>query len=310
MRFEVTILGSNSAKPANGRHPTAHVLNIQEQLVLIDCGEGTQNQMNAFGVKRGKINHIFISHLHGDHIFGLPGLLTSFSLDNRKEPLTIFSPKGLQEIIEVIISNSGSHLSYDLHFVETDPNTFSVIFENDVFEVVTIPLIHRVPTNGYLFREKPRPRTILSAKIEAYQIPYEKIKSIKNGADFMTSEGKIIENKELTIEAPKPRSYAFCSDTIYHEAIIPMIKNVDLLYHEATYLHDKLERARFSKHTTALQAARIAKKSNAQQLIIGHYSSRYKDVTPLLEEAQSIFENTLLAEEGKVYSVQINATVL
>ncbi len=303
MKFELTILGCNSAKPANGRHPTAQVLNIQEELILIDCGEGTQNRMNDFGIKRGRIKYIFISHLHGDHIFGLPGLLTSYSLNTRTEPLTIFAPSGLQEMIEVVLKNSGSILSYPIYFKVTNPEISSKIFENEVFEVYTIPLQHRVPTNGYLFREKERPRNIIPEKIQEYEIPFSQIPAIKKGEDLKLPDGITIPNEELTLSPPPPRSFAFCSDTVYNEAIIPIIDGVDLLYHEATFLHERLQRAIQTKHSTALQAAQIAQKSNAGQLIIGHFSSRYRDVTPFLEEAQSFFEKTHVAEEGKTYQV-------
>ena len=303
MKFELTILGCNSAKAANGRHPTAQVLTIKEHLILIDCGEGTQMQMDKFHIRRGRINHIFISHLHGDHIFGLPGLLTSYSLNGRKKPMTIFSPKGLEEMLTVILRNSGSMLSHPIHYVEVDTTQSYSVYENDFMEVSSIPLDHRVPTSGYLFREKARPRNMIAEQIEIHQIPYPQIKAIKAGADFTKPDGSVISNTALTTDPPRTRSYAFCSDTMYTESIVPIIKNVDLLYHEATYLHEKVERAKTTKHSTALQAAQIAQQASAGQLILGHFSSRYADASPLQAEAASVFANSVVAEEGMRYEI-------
>ncbi len=303
MRFNVTILGSNSAIPAHGRFPTAQVVNLSEQHYLIDCGEGTQWRLEAFRLKKSKINQIFISHLHGDHIFGLIGLLNSFSLSKRKEPIIVFSPKGLEEIIQVQLKHAGAKLSFPLSFYDLETTKNLLIFEDNLVEVFTIPLEHRIPTCGFLFKEKSRLFNIIPSKIESYKIPVEKIKEIKNGADLNLLNGEIIKNEELTYPPKIPRSYAFCSDTVYSESIIPFIKNVDLLYHEATFLHDLLHLAEETKHSTVKQAAEIAKKANAGQLIIGHYSSRYKDLMPLLDEAQNVFPNTVLGIEGETYSI-------
>lgn len=303
MRFELTILGCNSAIPAYDRHPSAQVLNIHEKLFLIDCGEGTQIQMNRYDIRRNRINQIFISHLHGDHIFGLMGLLTSYSLSGRTEPLAIFSPSGLQEMIEVQIKHTQSFLSYPVDFIVVDPRESILIFEDDSVEVRSIPLKHRVPTTGYLFQEKPRPLNIIGSQIEKYAIPFSAIEEIKQGKDYITAKGVVIDNQELTLAPIIPRSFAYCSDTIYLESIVPIIKGVDLLYHETTFMHDRLEQAVKTMHTTVLQAAQIAEKAEVGKLITGHYSSRYLNLNELLEEAKTVFEQTVLGLEGEVYEV-------
>lgn len=305
MRFEVTILGVNAAMPANGRHLTAQVLNVRENLFLIDCGEGTQMRLSACNVRRrGRIEHIFISHLHGDHIFGLMGLLTSFSLNGRQKPLHIYGPKGLKEFIDVQLRISQSYMAYTLHVHVTNPEVHELIFENDDVWVYTIPLKHRIPTNGYLFREKERPRRILPEMIERYQLKVPQIRAIKAGQDFITDTGERIPHEQLTIAPPHPRSYAFCSDTAYHQPIVPIIQGVDLLYHEATFLHRAKARAAATFHSTAVQAAQIAQQAQVKRLLLGHYSSRYKDLDPLLHEAKSVFPNSLLAYENHVYRVE------
>jgi len=305
MRFELTILGSNSAIPANGRFPTAQILNVQEKLYLIDCGEGTQMRMNDFNIKRGKISQIFISHLHGDHIFGLIGLLTSYSLAGRSDDLDIYAPEGLEEIINVQLKNTGSFVSYKLQFHVIDTTQNSLIYENEIVTVHSIPLIHRVPTAGFLFREKQKPRNIIAEKINEYHIPYSKINEIKAGANFTTENGNVIPNDELTI-APRPgRSYAYCSDTQYAETIVPLIRKADLLYHETTFCNDKLVQAETTMHSTAHQAATIAKLANVGKLITGHYSSRYIDLSILLEEAKAVFPNTVLGIEGGRFNVPL-----
>ncbi len=303
MKFELTILGCNSAIPAFDRFPTAQILQVDRQLYLIDCGEGTQIRLGQFSIRKNKINQIFISHLHGDHIFGLIGLLTSFSLGGREKPLDIFSPKGLQEIIEVQIQHSGSHLSYSLNFHEVDTTVSKLVFEDDLVEVHNIPLIHRVPTSGYLFREKQSALNIRSEKIEEFNISVEQIIKIKKGADLKMPDGTVIANNDLVLPPWHKRSFAFCSDTLYNETIIPIIDQVDLLYHETTFLHEKLEQAKYTKHTTARQAGMIAKAAQVGQLITGHYSSRYDDVTPLVKEAQSVFPNTIAGMDGERYEV-------
>ena len=304
MRFFLTLLGTGSALPQPDRFTTAQVLNVQEQLYLIDCGEGTQMRMSAYGVRRHKINQIFISHLHGDHFFGLPGLLTSYGLNDRKAPLDIFSPAGLEPMISALMLPPGAEdFPFPVRFHTIDTTRHQLIFEDPLIRVYSIPLQHRVPTSGFLFQEKERSRNIIPEKIEQYAIPYEKIPAIKQGADLVLPSGEIILNHALTLPPPAPRSYAFCSDTRYTEAIVPLIQGVDLLYHEATFLQQDLQNAIETMHSTAAEAAPIARAAGAGRLVIGHYSSRYKNTDELVAEAQSIFPNTLGSEDGMIIEV-------
>lgn len=301
--FKLTILGSNSALPAYGRFPTAQVLNINEQLYLIDCGEGTQINLSTYDIKRSKIKNIFISHLHGDHYFGLVGLLTSYALLGREHPLTIFCPEGLPEMVNIQIKASDGYLGYPIHFHIIDPEKNALIFDNKDVEVYTLPMDHGIPCCGFLFKEKQLPRKILKEKITEFQIDYENIKAIKAGANFITKDGKIIDNSELTTPPPESRAYAFCSDTAYNEKIIPLIQNVDLLYHEATFLNESEAIAAKKKHSTTNQAANIAILAKAKKLLIGHFSARYKELDAFETEAKAVFENTELAIEGKSFSI-------
>jgi len=304
MSFSLTILGSNSAVPAYGRFTTAQVLQVNSKLYLIDCGESTQTRLSDCNInRRERIEQIFISHLHGDHIYGLPGLLTSFSLNNRTSPLTIYSPAGLKELLEAIFKYSYAHLSYDLNFVVVPTDKSVQIFEDKYLTVKTIPLSHRIPTTGYLFKEKPQSPNFRSEKMEEYGIHYSKISEIKNGGDFITETGKVIPHKELTTPAPQARSFAFCSDTTYQESIVPIIKGVNLLYHETTYMEAEKESAAKYRHSTAKEAAKIAKLAEVGQLICGHYSSRYVKLDDMLQEAREVFKNTELGLEGRVFSV-------
>ncbi len=303
MNFELTFLGTNSALPAHGRFPTAQVLAIQEQLFLIDCGEGTQARMLDFHVKRHKINQIFISHLHGDHVFGLIGLLTTLNLMGRQHQLEVFSPAGLEEVIQIQLKASQTQLGYPLVFHVTDTSRFQLIFENETVAVYTIPLLHRIPTNGFLFREKQRDLNILPEKIEEYQLSVPQILKAKEGKDITLEDGRTIDNNELTRMPPLPRSYAYCSDTLYTESILSYIKGVDLLYHESTFLHDDQQRARETMHSTAYEAATIAKQAAVKMLFLGHYSTRHKDVNVFEEEAQSIFPKARAAREGMRVSI-------
>ncbi len=304
--MKLTILGSNAACPANGKYTSAQVLNINEKLFLIDAGEGVQVQLANLQVKRSKINHIFISHLHGDHILGLPGLLGSFGLQGRTEPLHIYSPKGLEEWLTVYLRISYVESTpFPLVFHELDTNQGVQIFENKDCTIHTISLQHGVPTVGFLFKEKPLPRKMIKEKIAEYQIPYQLINDIKAGADFTTSLGQVIPNDELTLPAPPPRSFAYCSDTGYFEALAEVVKEVNLLYHEATFGMDVAEKlAEHPVHSSTHQAATIAAKAKVKKLIIGHFSPRYKDLTPLLEEAKSIFPNTDLAVDGCIFEIE------
>ncbi|HLP19011.1 MAG TPA: ribonuclease Z [Chitinophagales bacterium] len=303
MQFDVTILGSNAAIPAYNRYPTSQVLNYNGNLFMIDCGEGAQFRMNDFSIKRAHLNHIFISHLHGDHYFGLVPLLTSFNLNWREHPLHLYGPPALQEIIEVQFKHSLTQLRYELIFHPVLADASKVIYEDDHLTVETILLTHRLPTTGFLFKEKQHPRKILAEKITEYNIPYQQIVGIKNGGDFVCATGETIPNAELTLDPAPPRSYAYCSDTVYIETFIEQIKGVNLLYHESTFIDEHKERAAETLHTTTKQAARIAKLAGAQTLLIGHFSARYQDLSLLLTESRDVFHNTHLAEEGKTFEV-------
>ncbi|MCB0587230.1 MAG: ribonuclease Z [Phaeodactylibacter sp.] len=303
MRFELTLLGTNSALPAYGRFPSAQVLNVQERHYLVDCGEGAQIRMSQFGVRRSKIQQVFISHLHGDHIFGLAGFLSSMALLGREDPIELYSPKGLEEMVRVLFKYSGG-LSFPLHFHTLDTEKNQLIFEDKAITVHSLPLVHRVPSAGFLFREKERPRNMRPEKIETYNIHYRDIPAIKAGADYVLPDGRRISNEELTLPPPAPRSYAYCSDTAYHEPLASMIQGVDLLYHESTFCEDMREQAVLTGHSTARQAAEIARLAGAGRLILGHYSSRYKSLKPFLEEARAVFPNTELGDDGRVFEVE------
>ena len=301
--FELTILGCSSATPTSKRNPTAQLLNVAERFFLIDCGEATQIQLRRFKIKFQRINHIFISHLHGDHYLGLPGLLSSLHLLGRKDDLHLYCPAELQEILEVQYKHSQTILNYNIIYHYHEYRNGQLIFEDDKVEVRTIVLNHRIPCSGFVFREKQVPGNISKSFIEEYKLTVEEIVSIKNGSDLTLESGKVIPNDAIITGKKVPRSYAYCSDTCYDERLLPYIKNVDLLYHEATFLHGMLERAKQTFHTTALQAGIMAKKAEVKQLMIGHYSARYKDVKPLLDEARSEFPNTIPAVEGESTAV-------
>lgn len=303
MQFEVTILGSNAAIPAYNRYPSSQVLNYTGNLFLIDCGEGTQFRMNTFGIKRARLDNIFISHLHGDHYLGLIGLLTSFNLNWREHPLNVYGPPALEEIINVHFKHSKTELRYALHFYPVPADKSRVIYTDDFISVETILLEHRLPTTGFLFKEKMGLRKIIPEKISEYKIPYAFIDGIKKGNNFTIETGKIILNNELTLDPAPPRSYAYCSDTLYTEKFAAQIKNVNTLYHEATFIDQHQARAKETFHTTTKQAATLAKKVNAKRLLIGHFSARYENLNLLLEECKEIFAETYLAEEGKTFII-------
>ena len=303
MNFEVTILGCNAAVPMHGRHPSAQVLRVRNRLYLIDCGEGTQMRMSAFKIARSRIHQIFISHLHGDHLFGLIGLLTSLSLQDRKDALHVYAPEGVQEIVDVFKKYSQVHFSYPLHIHAIDTTQSNLIHEDDVVQVFSIPLEHRVPCAGFLFKERQSLPSIIPEAIEQYQIPFSEINAIKNGANFVAPDGRIIPHEQLTRPAPAPRSYAYCSDTVYSPSIVPQIMGVNLLYHEATFLSEAADRAKKYAHSTAQEAAKIAAEAKVGMLLIGHYSSKYASSLPLLAEAMRYFPDTVAAEEGKTYPI-------
>lgn len=303
MNFSVTILGSNSATPMPGRHPTAQLINHQHRLFLADCGEGTQMQLRKYNIRFGKINHILISHLHGDHFYGLIGLVMTYHLFGREQPLHIYGPEGIEAIIDIQLQASQTKLVYPIHFHVVNTESVNLVYEDELLEITTIPMIHRIPTCGYLFREKPRDRKMKPGIVGKLQIPVEKIPLIKKGQDYTDESGKFFSNHQLTTDPLPSRSFAFCSDTIFQESLDELVKDVDLLYHEASFLHDRLEMARDKYHSTTIQAASLALKSNVKTLVIGHYSARYDDLQPLLNEARSIFKETYLALEGAVFDV-------
>jgi ribonuclease Z len=304
MHFELTILGCNGAIPAYDRHPTSQFLSHHGHGYLLDCGEGTQMQMAKYAIKRGKLDHIFISHIHGDHFFGLMGLISSFNLNYREAPLHIYGYAGIEEIVRTHLRHAETQLRYELVFHAVAADTARVIYENNLLTVETIILKHRIPTTGFLFREKKNLfRNILPEKIEQYQIPIQEIVKIKQGADFINEKGQAIPNSELTTAPSRPKSYAFCTDTVYTESFISQIKDVDLLYHEATFTHEHRSRAEETMHSTTKEAATIALKANAGRLIIGHFSARYENLEPLLAECREVFPNTELALEGSIFEI-------
>ena len=304
MSLQLTILGCHSATPRVNAHPTSQYLSINNRHFLIDCGEGTQRQMRRYKVGFSKINHIFISHLHGDHCFGLIGLISTYGILNREKELHVFGPKGIKDLIEMQLKVSQSHVKYPLVFHELSSKKSELIFEDEKVSITTIPLKHRVYTNGFLFQEKERPRNLNMNEIKKYpEIETCDYNNIKAGKDFSLKNGSILSNDQLTLVPPKPKSYAYCSDTMFKEDIVPIIQNSDLLYHESTFLSDKEDLAKKTKHSTAKQAALIAKKANVHQLVLGHYSSRYSDINLFQKEAETEFENVLLAEAGKVIEV-------
>ena len=304
MSFELTILGCNSAIPTNHRKPTAQLLNIAEQFFLIDCGEGTQLQLRKYKIKMQSIQHIFISHLHGDHYFGLIGFISTMHLLGRVKELNIYAPSELKEIIYIQLAASKTELRFPLFFHEFGFDEPELLMENNELIVQTIPLNHSLPCCGFLFKEKLKPRRMRKEKIQEFNISPEFIPSIKAGGDYILNDGTVLSHIELTRGAQLPRSFAFCSDTKYYEKIIPQISGTDMLYHEATFLDELKERANQTFHSTAKDAATIALKSNVGKLIIGHYSQRYYDLNPLLFEARSIFSETYLALEGEKFDVK------
>jgi ribonuclease Z len=301
--MNLTILGCYAATPRTFTNPTSQVLEIRNRLFLIDCGEGTQVQLRKNKIKFSAINHIFISHLHGDHFYGLIGLISTFNLLNRNNDLTVYGPKGIQEVIKLQLKLSNSWPQYELHFVELTSTESEIIFEDDKVIVKTIPLKHRVYTNGFLFQEKIKERKLNVNAVQNYEIETCYFQNIKNGKDITLEDGRVIPNSELTFDPEVPKSYAFCSDTMYNESIISIINNVDVLYHETTFLESEVELAKKTMHSTAKEAARIALQANCKQLILGHYSTRYESIKLFKEEAQTIFENTLLGDDGKVFEL-------
>lgn len=297
--FELTVLGCSSATPTSKRNPTAQLLNVAERFFLIDCGEGAQIQLRKFKLKFQRIDHIFISHLHGDHYLGLVGLLSSMHLLGRKNEIHLYCPAELQEIIELQYKHSQTWLNFKIIYHHHQYINGNVLFEDEKVLVRSIVLNHRIPCSGFIFEEKQQLANISKEMIKKHSIPVEQMIAIKKGSDLLLPDGSSVPNAELVSEKLPPRSYAYCSDTKYDESILEMIKGVTLLYHEATFMHNMLDRAKETYHTTCLQAGEIAKKAGVGQLMIGHYSARYRDLEPLLNEAKSVFTNTVLAIEGE-----------
>jgi len=297
--FAVTILGNNSAIPAHNRHPTSQVLQTAEHMMLIDCGEGTQMQMSTYKIKRSKLDHIFISHLHGDHYFGLIGLLNSLALNNRTNDLHIYAPEKLQSVIRLQMEVAGAAFPYHLYFYNLEKE--EIIFEDKKLSVECFKVNHRIECWGFLFKEKKNVRKIDIGQVKKYKVPKIFFENLHRGEDFINSENKMIKNEILTAVADPPKSYAYCADTAFYEPIAEKIKGVDLVYHESTYLDNDSKKAGERFHSTSKQAALIAKKAGAKKLLLGHFSSQYETLDEFKNEACEIFENTEIAEEGACY---------
>ena len=303
MNFELNILGCGSAKPTTRHQPTSQILNVRGKFFMIDCGEGAQAQMQQMGLSMANIGHIFISHNHGDHVFGLPGLIGTMDLLGRTAELHIHGPQQVGELLDFLMRTYYADIKYQVHFYPVDTRQHLLIYEDRSITVHSIPLEHRVPSVGYLFREKPGLPHIRREMIDAFQIPVSQINNIKAGASWTTEDGTVIPHERLTTPATPPRSYAYCSDTVYLPELKDIVKGVNLLFHEATYLHERALRAEQTRHTTALQAATLAREAGVGCLCIGHFSAAIKDENALLREAQSIFPNTVLANEGLVLNI-------
>lgn len=297
-KFEVHILGCGSATPTLKHKPSAQVVDIRDKLFMVDCGEGTQLQFRRSRLRFGRLRTIFISHLHGDHCFGLIGLISTLALLGKSGELEIYSPQGLEELLQPHLDFFCRENPFRVVFKTFDTSKSELIYDDKSVSVCTIPLRHRVPCAGFLFKEKQKESNLITDMIDFYKIPIKELRNIKQGADFVTEEGVVVPNERLTRAARPARSYAYCSDTAYSEKIIPLIEGVDLLYHEATFEEAEAFRAKETGHSTAKQAAEIAKRANVKKLMIGHFSARYDDNTVLLQEAKQIFANTVLANEG------------
>ena len=297
-KFEVNILGCGSALPTTRHFSSSQVVNIREKLFMIDCGEGAQLQLRRSKLKFTRLNHIFISHLHGDHCFGLMGLISTFGLLGRTAQLHIYAHADLEKLLQPQLDFFCKGMTYEVVFHNIDPTQAAVIYEDRSVTVTTIPLRHRIPSCGFLFQEKKTPNHIIRDMIDFYRIPVSQLNKIKNGEDYITEEGVVVPNNRLTTPSAAPRSYAYCSDTLYLKSIIPQIKGADLLFHEATFMSADDARAKETFHSTAFQAAQIAKEAEVKQLVIGHFSARYEDENLLLKESQAVFPQTILAKEN------------
>lgn len=301
--FAVTILGNNSAIPTPDRHPTAQIITYNDQLILVDCGEGTQMQMTRYMIRRSRLRHILISHLHGDHYFGLIGLINTLSLFGRTEPLWLYGPPELEDILQIQLRAAATVLKFDLHFHALLPDKTGFLFADKDLEVHYFPTRHRIPCYGFSFRHQKKKRRVIPEQAKAYEIPNVYFSKLQDGEDYERKDGKIVKNDWVTLPPPKGKSYAYCADTVYDEALIPHIQGADLVYHETTYLDALAERAAERYHSTSVQAATLARKADAGRLIIGHFSSKYDELGPFLEEARPVFPQTDLALEGVTYLV-------
>lgn len=300
--MKVTILGNNSALPAFGRNPTAQVVSVYGEYLLLDCGEGTQVQMQKFGMKWRKLNHIFISHMHGDHYYGLFGLINSMSLLGRTAPLHLFGPAALEPLLMKTLELADTELCYPFFF-HALPEGSERLVDTDTFSVTCFPVEHRIACHGFLIESKTRGRKLLPEKCRELEIPRYYYDKLKAGADYERKDGTVIKNEEVTTDGPQPKKYAYCADTLYTDSFLPYIKGADVIYHESTYLHDDAEKAKMRFHSTALQAAELAKKADAKLLLLGHYSSKYRELAPFREEAMTVFPNTMVTIEGTTYDV-------
>ena len=302
-QYLVTILGCGSAMPATLQNPPSQLVSMNGKLFMIDCGEGTQLQMRKFKARMSKLQGLFISHLHGDHIFGLPGLITTLSMLGRTSDLDIYAHEGISLMLKPLLAYLGHHMQFKINVTLLQPERHELLLEDQSIRVSSFPLKHRIAANGFRFEIKETPRHILREQVDRYRVPVEQLRGIKGGADFVASDGTVVSNDRLTVPGTPSRAYAYCSDTAYHPEIVPYIKGVNLLYHEATFAESERERAAETYHSTARQAAEIAKMAGVKKLVIGHYSSRYNELGILLKEAVEVFPNSELAVEGKVFEV-------
>ena len=301
--FNINILGCGSALPTTRHLATSQIVDLRDKLYMIDCGEGTQVQMRRMRVRFGRLAHIFISHLHGDHCFGLPGLISTLGMLGRTGELVVHGPKEVETYLRPVMDLFCRGMEFEVRFNPVDPRSHSLVMEDRSLSVYSIPLKHRIPTCGYLFAEKPKEAHIIREMTDFYQVPVRCMKDIKQGQDYVTPEGEVVPNSRLTRPAAPPKRYAFCSDTAYNRSIIPIIEGADLLYHEATFAECDLARAKETFHSTARQAAEIARDAHVKRLVIGHYSARYEDLSELHREAEAVFPGTILGNEGTVIPV-------
>lgn len=301
--FSLNILGCGSALPTTRHLATSQIVDLRDKLYMIDCGEGTQVQMRNMRIKFSRLNHIFISHLHGDHCFGLPGLISTLGMLGRTGELVIHAPKEIENYMRPVLETFCKGMPYEVRFNHVDTQSHSLIMEDRSLSVYSIPLKHRIPTCGFLFAEKPKDAHIIREMTDFYQVPVRWMKDIKQGKDYITPEGEVIPNSRLTRPAAAPKRYAYCSDTAFSPSIIPLIEGVDLLYHEATFMETDLARAKETFHSTASQAAKIALEAHVKRLVIGHYSARYEDLTELHKEARKVFPETILGNERMVLPI-------